>query len=117
MHPAQGFGCPSDTHLYYCHPDYIDYTNNPAIKLEDNWSSDEGSGNRHLFSVLIPEGGFAITAHGAGINEILDALEIDYSYVGTDDDLLRSLVNNPELLADSLRISYDVVNKTITFSK
>ena len=117
LHPAQGYGCPPDTNLYYYHSSYSDYKNNPAIELADGfapWTS--GSGNHNLFSVVIPEGGFAITAHGAGVNSVLDALGVDYSSATTDKELL-ALVNKPTLLSDSVRLSYDSTKSYVVVTK
>ena len=116
LHPAQGYGCPSDANLYYYHSSYSDYKNNPAIVLEEGFAPWDGSGTHNLFSIVIPEGGFAVTAHGAGVNAILDALGVDYSSATNDAELL-ALVNKPSLLSDSVRLSYDADNQYVIVTK
>lgn len=117
LFPAQGYGCPTDLNLYYYHSSYSDYKNNPAIKLSSDFASwQAGSGNHNLFSIVIPEGGFAITSHGAGVNSVLDLLGVDHS-AATTDDLLLKLVNTPKLLNDNIRLSYNTSNNTVSVSK
>ena len=66
--PANGYGTPSD-YSYACNEYYgkdgVTYLNNPAIKLGDNYAS-----NNADFEIVIPEGGFVLTGHSLGSNDI-----------------------------------------------
>jgi hypothetical protein len=63
---ANGYGSPA---AYTYATTYEDYTTNPAIVLGDTFAE-----NAADFELVIPEGGFAITAHTNGANELAKAL-------------------------------------------
>lgn len=118
IEPVSGYGCPIDTHMYYYHSSYADYTKNPAFNLHAEFKAWEqgGKGEWNAYDVKIPTGGFAITEHTDDYanSKVLKALGVDLSNV-TGKALLEK-VNNPNLLPDSVRVSYDTSSNKITFS-
>lgn len=66
--PANGYGTPHEysyvSHEYYG-PNGVGYKENPAIKLGANYDS-----NNADFEIVIPEGGFIVTGHTNGANDI-----------------------------------------------
>lgn len=118
LEPVSGYGCPLDTHMYYYHSSYSDYKTNPAFTLHPEFKGwvPGGKGEWNAYDVQIPTGGFAITEHTDDYGDltVLKALGVDLSGV-TGKDLLEK-VNNPKLLSDSIRISYDTTSKTINFT-
>ena len=84
---------------YYCHP-YYDNNDNPAIILTDSG-----------YKIVIPEGGFAITADGDGIVK-LAKLFINPSISSKTG--LEAIVNKKDAYNDGLRLSYDGDTKVIT---
>ena len=117
QHPVSGYGGPSGNG-YYCHSSYSsDYKTNPAFNILDGYGPWVSGGYVHnLYEVKVPEGGFAITAHGAGVYELYDLLGIDYSNLPEDDpdttkdeytNALLNLVNSRTVLGDNIRLSYD----------
>ena len=66
--PANGYGNPAE-YTYVCNeyygPNGVTYTENPAIRLGNNYNS-----NNNDFEIVIPEGGFIITGHTNGSNDI-----------------------------------------------
>ena len=105
--PPNGYGGPSGT-SYYCHSSYTDYTTNPAFNILDGFGPWVSGGFAHnLYEVVVPEGGFGIVAHGAGITELLDALGVG---AGRAD----GTVNARNLLASDVRLSYDAKMGVLT---
>ncbi len=88
---------------YYVHPYYVtnrDYTTNPAIKITEKG-----------YRIVVPEGGFAISAYGDSLVELVRIL-LDPNYEKNDD--IAALVNNREAYNESLRISYNADTKVIS---
>ena len=107
--PATGYGDPGETN-YYAHPCYADYRTNPAISILDGFAEDYASGGigHKLFEIVIPEGGFAFTGHDSAIFKMIDMLS-----QGTVADYSASYVNTRSLLKSSIRVSYDLEERTI----
>lgn len=110
QNPPNGFGGPNG-YSYYCHSSYSSsYTTNPAFNILDGYGPWVSGGYVHnLYEVKIPEGGFAITAHGEGITRLYEMLGITSSADGD--------VNKRELLSDDLRLSYDANYNIVIVSK
>ncbi|MBP3452057.1 MAG: metallophosphoesterase [Agathobacter sp.] len=107
--PATGYGDPGETN-YYAHPCYADYRSNPAISILDGFAEDYAAGGigHKLFEIVIPEGGFAFTGHDSAIFKMIDMLS-----QGTVADYSASYVNTRSLLKSSIRVSYDLEERTI----
>ena len=109
QNPANGYGGPSGSG-YYVHPDYADYTLNPAFNLLEGygpWTAEDPSASKK-FEVVIPEGGFAVLGHGAGTSSLLEGLKSD-----TLVDFGDANVNSRTSLDDSARVFFDEANKSL----
>ena len=84
---------------YYCHPDYVG-KDNPAIILTETG-----------YKIVIPEGGFAITADGDGIVKLAKLL-INPSISSKTG--LEGIVNNLDAYNEGLRLSYNPDTKVIS---
>ena len=84
---------------YYYHPYYANH-DNPAIVITDTG-----------YKIVIPEGGFAITADGDSIVKLAKLL-INPSI--TSKTGLEKIVNNLDAYSDGLRLSYDPDTKVIS---
>lgn len=90
---------------YYVHPYYEtdrDYTTNPAVKITDKG-----------YKIVVPEGGFAISAYGESLIE-LARIVLDPAFDKNSD--VAKLVNNKEAFSEALRISYNPDTKVISTS-
>ena len=107
--PATGYGDPGEAN-YYAHPCYADYRSNPAISILDGFAEDYAAGGigHKLFEIVIPEGGFAFTGHDSAIFKMIDMLS-----QGTVADYSASYVNTRSLFKSSIRVSYDLEERTI----
>lgn len=115
--PANGFGGPSGTG-YYAHPDYtVTYdedantfsTNNPAINILEGygkWTQEDPSAS-NKFEIVIPEGGFVITTHGAGEYDIIEAL------TGVRLTAWDNKYNARDVIDSRVRVYYDAANNQI----
>ena len=103
--PPNGYGGPAGQG-YYAHPSYTDYTQNPAIVILDGYAD-----NGQLFEIVIPEGGFALTAHGKGIEDLVSLFTFgEMAYVGNDS---IPVMNSRSAYASELRLSYDANSKQV----
>ena len=84
---------------YYYHPYYAE-NENPAIVITETG-----------YKIVIPEGGFAITADGDGIVKLAKLL-INPSI--TSKTGLEDIVNNLDAYKENLRLSYDSETKVIS---
>ena len=93
--PPNGYGGPAGQG-YYCHPDYSDYTTNPVFV--------DPTGT---YEIVIPEGGFAITAHGdSTIDYIVRVLSNGkVGYAGGSAAV--AAVNKRAVFDENIRLSYD----------
>lgn len=90
---------------YYVHPYYEtnrDYTTNPAIKITEKG-----------YKIVVPEGGFAISAYGDSLIELV-RIVLDPNYEKNTD--IATIVNNRNAYNESLRISYNPDTKVISTS-
>lgn len=110
--PLSGYGGPTGT-SYYTHICYSDYTTNPAIKMLDGFANDWAAGGfgYTLFEIVIPEGGFAITSHGATNYQLVDMLS-----QGTVEDYEVGNINTRTLYNSNIRVSYDADAKTVSIT-
>ena len=109
QNPVNGYGGYGST-SYYCHSYYDSGVNNPAFNKLAGWQAwQQGSGKHNLYELLVPEGGFAITAEGADRNAIYDILGI----TSTED----ASVNKRGIISDDIRLYYDSINQKIVFVK
>lgn len=109
--PLSGYGGPNGT-SYYTHMVYSnDYTANPAITILDGYANDWASGGfgYTLYEIVVPEGGFAITGHGAPNYELVDMLS-----QGTVEDYGVANINTRTIYNNNIRVSYDAENNLIT---
>lgn len=111
--PPNGYGGPMGTG-YYCNSFYSDYLQNPALEILEGYGpwTKENPGPSKLYQVKIPEGGFAFTAHGSGIGEIVAALSN-----GTIDNTSEANINKRGVYSDDIRLSYDATNKVINITR
>ena len=65
------------------------------------------------YKIVVPEGGFAISAYGESLIELVRIL-LDPNYDKNTD--IATLVNNREAYNESLRISYNADTKVISTS-
>ncbi len=110
IYPDNGYGGPDGTG-YYCNSYYSDYTKNPAIKIHENYKDDYSSGGfgYKLYEIVIPEGGFAITAHGAPVDELVDMLSL-----GMVEDCSVANINTRTIYESNIRLKYDTTTKTVS---
>ena len=104
--PATGYGG-AYSNSYIRHSDYADYKVNPAFTnlsepLENQW------GLYVKYNVVVPEGGFAICAHGGEANAIMQAI------LGVDSTVDININTNN---VDDVRLTYDAANAKIIISK
>ncbi|MBQ1255584.1 MAG: hypothetical protein IIX91_07330, partial [Clostridia bacterium] len=111
--PLSGYGGPMGS-SYYTHPVYSsNYQNNPAIQLLDGFANDWASGGigYTLFEIVIPEGGFAITSHGAPNYELVDMLS-----QGTVEDYGVANINTRSLYNSNIRVHFDPETNTVSIT-
>ncbi|MBO7157119.1 MAG: metallophosphoesterase [Clostridia bacterium] len=111
--PLSGYGGPMGS-SYYTHPVYSsNYQNNPAIQLLDGFANDWASGGigYTLFEIVIPEGGFAITSHGAPNYELVDMLS-----QGTVEDYGVANINTRSLYNSNIRVRFDPETNTVSIT-
>lgn len=109
QNPPNGYGGPSGDG-YYRHPDYADYTKNPAINILEGygpWDPDNKFPSGQ-FEIVIPEGGFAITGHGFSDNLITNMLSN-----GEVTDYSDANVNRFDVYSEHVRVSYDKENNLL----
>ena len=106
--PANGYGGPSGTG-YYAHPDYSeDYTLNPAFNILEGygpWTQEDGTASTK-FEIVVPEGGFIMTAHGT------DA-ELLWTKLGAAAEAGDAGHNNRDSLDAEARVFYDEANNQV----
>lgn len=92
--------------LYYTHPDYYDYKDNPAIKVES-----EG-----VWSLVVPTGGFGITAYGNSdsTGDTMDKLAyyLTNSKIINLYDAYNSVWNSRDIIDEGMRIKANVTSTT-----
>ena len=115
VHPAHGYGDPNNPGgAYACHPNYAaDYTKNPAIQLLEGfgpWVA--GTDNYRRYNIVVPEGGFALTAHGTAIPELVKALNLN-AEATFEDTLAGAGVVNTTKLDNGLRLAAFDLNKEV----
>ena len=101
MRPIDGNGDPT-TETYYVNPYYTtdrDYTTNPAIVISDSG-----------YKIIVPEGGFAISAKGQELANLL-SLILDPAIKSSAD--LVNVSFTPGVFKDNLRLSFDAEKKII----
>lgn len=101
MRPTDGNGDPT-TETYYVNPYYTtdrDYTTNPAIVISDSG-----------YKIIVPEGGFAISAKGQELANLL-SLILDPAIKSSAD--LVNVSFTPGVFKDNLRLSFDAEKKII----
>ena len=102
MMPKDGNGDPT-TNTYYVNPYYTtdrDYTTNPAIVMTSDG-----------YKIVTPEGGFAISAAGQSLADLL-AIILDPTIKKYADVI--NLTFDSETFKDNLRLSFDDDKKVIT---
>lgn len=105
LFPNNGFGSPTDTNLYYTHPDYSDYKKNPVFNLlpgHAGWTP-EDQVSVTKFELISPIGGFMITAHGTDSAALLKALGCNAT--DFEDCWQVSVPNNG--ISENIRIAYE----------
>ena len=106
--PDNGYGGPADNFLH--HPVYSDYTKNPAIKLAEGFAPWVAGQTAHnLYEIVVPEGGYAIVAHGAAANALISAMTAG-GLTSTDAD---AAVNMTSYYKGEITLSLDVENLLI----
>lgn len=110
--PPNGYGGPAGT-SYYVHPDYEDYTTNPSIILLPNFGNyDETTKVHELFEIVVPEGGFGITAHGTALNELINA--ISKGQIPEYNDGVITQINSRTFAEEDVRVYYnEATNKVV----
>ena len=105
--PANGYGGPSGSG-YYAHPDYADYTLNPAFNILEGYGpwTQEAPDASKKFEIVVPEGGFILTAHGTD-GELL------WTTLGAEAGAGDAGHNNREALDHSARVFYDEANNAL----
>ena len=96
---ADGNGDPAST-TYYAHPDYADYTKNPAIVITDTG-----------YKIVVPQGGFAISGKGKALAGLL-GLIMDPTIKDASD--IVNLTFDKDSFKDNLRLSFDADKKIIS---
>lgn len=103
-YPENGYGTPS-SYSYYAHPDYAnDYTTNPAFNILEGfgpWAPGDDSYKK--FEIVVPKGGFIVTAHGKMANEFVSYLS-DYKITSCED---YELVNQLGGYNENYRLFFD----------
>ena len=105
--PANGYGGPSGSG-YYAHPDYADYTLNPAFNILEGygpWTAEAPDASKK-FEIVVPEGGFILTAHGTD-GELL------WTTLGAEAGAGDAGHNTREALDHSARVFYDEANNAL----
>ena len=105
--PDSGYGSPYST-SFAAHSMYRDTTTNPSFVVFENyqpWPAAE----RALFEIVVPEGGFAVSAHGTGISNLLTA------FLGTETVFNdnQAEYNKHDAFEDSLRVAFDSTTKSL----
>ena len=115
MYPPNGYGGP-DGYSYMCHDHYkatgVGYAGNPAIEVLDGYGPWEPGGTAHnQFIIKVPEGGFAITAHGTDVVKLVSLLTNNAfpGFDGTNEGQYEALINSSENVTNNT-VSYDKVN-------
>ena len=109
QNPVNGYGGYGST-SYYCHSYYDSGVNNPAFNKLAGWQAwQQGSGKHNLYELLVPEGGFAITATGTDRDTLYGLLGIT--------EISDKTINKRDILSDDIRIYYDSVNQKIVVIK
>lgn len=104
VYPPNGYGGPNGNG-YYCHPDYADYTTNPAVVTLPGYGPYVSGGFVHnLFEIVVPEGGFAITCHTNTLIALVNALK---GTELTSTSGIDKLLNNKTSFSEDIRITYD----------
>jgi hypothetical protein len=96
---TDGNGDPAST-TYYAHPDYADYTKNPAIVITDTG-----------YKIVVPQGGFAISGKGKALAGLL-GLIMDPTIKDASD--IVNLTFDKDSFKDNLRLSFDADKKIIS---
>lgn len=111
--PPNGYGGPTGNG-YYCNGYYTDYTKNPAIRILEGfgpWTKEDPSASK-LFDIVVPEGGFAITAHGAAIGKIVACLSN-----GEVSNTSEKTLNARGVYSDGLRLVWDATSSTVKITR
>ena len=101
LNAPNGYGGPSGTG-YYVNGHYTDYTTNPAIEILEGfgpWVKDDPNKASEQFNIVIPEGGFGISAHGTSVKTLLASFANNADVAVGDADL-----NKRGILEDTLRL-------------
>ena len=112
--PANGYGGPNGTG-YYAHPDYAnDYENNPAFNILEGygpWTKEDATASTK-FEIVVPEGGFMITAAGTDAAAIMSALT--NGEVTVVSDVTTGTINSRNCPIDeNTRVFYDGLNNAV----
>ena len=102
VNAPNGYGGPSGDG-YYANSDYSDYTKNPAIQILEGfgpWVKDDPLKASEQYNIVIPEGGFGISAHGSATKSLLASFANNANVSTADGD-----VNKRGALDDGLRLS------------
>ena len=102
VNAPNGYGGPSGDG-YYANSDYSDYTKNPAIQILEGfgpWVKDDPLKASEQYNIVIPEGGFGISAHGSATTSLLASFANNANVSTADGD-----VNKRGALDDGLRLS------------
>ena len=118
VNPGNGYGGPSassyvvnSTYTVTKNEDTGKWeTNNPAFNLLDGYDAwaEENPAPSNKFEIVIPEGGFAITAHTNGANDIVKAITKGAQTTADQDAFNKRM---PE--SDDVRLFYDAANKKV----
>ena len=113
VNAPNGYGGPSGDG-YYANGYYTDYTTNPSLQILEGygpWVKDDPNKASEQFNIVIPEGGFGISAHGEAIKALLVSFANDANVaVGDaavnkrgilDDDLRLKIVNGKLIISDA----------------
>ena len=98
---ANGFGIADDT--YVRHSDYADESTNPALVIGNSWN------------VVVPEGGYAITAYGDNASALVQDILSNPNLQANDD--YQAEINKISHNVDSVRVVYDAAAATVTITK
>lgn len=103
LYIPNGYGGATGT-TYIRHSEYADYTTNPALTVDDNG-----------WGLVVPEGGFVITAHSGDATALLQAILQNDSIEANDDN--QAAVNTNANDVDHMRLVFDAENEWVLINE
>ena len=101
--PIKGYGNPYEG-SYARHSVYANYRENPAFgNLSDEYAGQWGT--TVDWSLIVPEGGYVISAHGDAATAIGKEILNNPDFVGTDN--YENMVNSKTINVDSITVTYN----------